>query len=37
MGDRGFGNGYTLHFEVWDPSGKKIDPVQWLNSRGIAL
>jgi murein DD-endopeptidase MepM/ murein hydrolase activator NlpD len=37
MGNRGFNNGYTLHFEVWDPTGKKIDPVAWLNQRGIAL
>jgi murein DD-endopeptidase MepM/ murein hydrolase activator NlpD len=37
MGDRGFSNGYTLHFEVWDPTGKKIDPLGWLNQRGIAL
>jgi murein DD-endopeptidase MepM/ murein hydrolase activator NlpD len=37
MGDRGFSNGYTLHFEVWDPTGKKIDPEEWLNQRGITL
>jgi len=37
MGDRGFSNGYTLHFEVWDPTGKKIDPLEWLNQRGITL
>jgi murein DD-endopeptidase MepM/ murein hydrolase activator NlpD len=37
MGNRGFSNGYTLHFEVWDPTGKKIDPLGWLNQRGIAL
>jgi murein DD-endopeptidase MepM/ murein hydrolase activator NlpD len=37
MGDRGFSNGYTLHFEVWDPTGKKIDPEAWLNQRGITL
>lgn len=35
MGDRGFGDGYTLHFEVWDPTGKKIDPETWLNTRGV--
>lgn len=35
MGDRGFGDGYTLHFEVWDPTGKKIDPEAWLNQRGV--
>lgn len=37
MGDRGFSTGYTLHFEVWDPTGKKIDPVEWLNQRGVTL
>lgn len=37
MGDRGFGTGYTLHFEVWDPTGKKIDPEAWLNERGITV
>jgi murein DD-endopeptidase MepM/ murein hydrolase activator NlpD len=35
MGDRGFSDGYTLHFEVWEPNGTKIDPVQWLSTRGI--
>lgn len=37
MGNRGFGTTYTLHFEVWDPTNKKIDPEQWLNARGIIL
>ncbi|HEX3648133.1 MAG TPA: M23 family metallopeptidase [Pseudonocardiaceae bacterium] len=37
MGDRGFGTGYTLHFEVWDPAGKKIDPESWLNERGVTV
>lgn len=37
MGDRGFSTGYTLHFEVWDPTGKKIDPTQWLNTRGVTV
>jgi murein DD-endopeptidase MepM/ murein hydrolase activator NlpD len=37
MGDRGFATGYTLHFEVWNADGKKIDPEQWLNQRGIIL
>lgn len=37
MGDRGFGDGPTLHFEVWDPSGKKIDPEAWLNQRGVTV
>lgn len=37
MGDRGFSTGYTLHFEVWDPTGKKIDPEEWLNQRGVTV
>jgi murein DD-endopeptidase MepM/ murein hydrolase activator NlpD len=37
MGDRGFGDSYTLHFEVWDPAGKKIDPEAWLNERGVTV
>jgi hypothetical protein len=37
MGDRGFSSGYTLHFEVWEPNGTKIDPVQWLNTRGVTV
>jgi murein DD-endopeptidase MepM/ murein hydrolase activator NlpD len=37
MGDRGFSNGYTLHFEVWQPNGTKIDPVEWLNTRGVTV
>lgn len=37
MGDRGFSTGYTLHFEVWEPTGKKIDPTGWLNQRGITV
>jgi murein DD-endopeptidase MepM/ murein hydrolase activator NlpD len=37
MGDRGFSTGYTLHFEVWDPTGKKIDPMGWMNQRGVTL
>lgn len=37
MGDRGFGTGYTLHFEVWNPTGKKVDPESWLNERGVTV
>lgn len=37
MGDRGFGSQYTLHFEVWNPSGTKIDPETWLNQRGVTV
>jgi murein DD-endopeptidase MepM/ murein hydrolase activator NlpD len=37
MGDRGESTGVHLHFEVWDPSGKKINPIPWLNARGITV
>ncbi|WP_253770828.1 M23 family metallopeptidase [Goodfellowiella coeruleoviolacea] len=37
MGNRGFSTGPHLHFEVWNPDGKKINPLPWLNERGIAL
>ncbi|MGH3625375.1 MAG: M23 family metallopeptidase, partial [Sciscionella sp.] len=37
MGARGQATGPHLHFEVWDPSGKKIDPAPWLNEHGISM
>jgi murein DD-endopeptidase MepM/ murein hydrolase activator NlpD len=37
MGDRGFATGVHLHFEVWDPAGKKINPLPWLAARGITV
>lgn len=37
MGDGGFSTGYTLHFEVWDPDNKKVDPESWLNAHGVIV
>jgi murein DD-endopeptidase MepM/ murein hydrolase activator NlpD len=37
MGNRGYSTGPHLHFEIWDPSGKKINPAPWLAARGIQL
>lgn len=37
VGNRGQSSGPHLHFEVWDPSGKKINPLAWLQSSGVWL
>ncbi|MFJ8819970.1 M23 family metallopeptidase [Amycolatopsis thermoflava] len=34
VGNRGISTGPHLHFEVWSPSGKKVDPLEWLQDRG---
>jgi len=35
LGNRGESTGPHLHFEVWTPTGTKINPLPWLHSKGI--
>jgi murein DD-endopeptidase MepM/ murein hydrolase activator NlpD len=36
-GNRGQSTGPHLHFEVWEPGGKKINPKPWLIEHGVRL
>ncbi|CAM2845219.1 M23 family metallopeptidase [Prescottella defluvii] len=36
VGNRGQSSGPHLHFEVWDPSGRQVDPQAWLRSNGVS-
>ncbi|SER34578.1 Murein DD-endopeptidase MepM and murein hydrolase activator NlpD, contain LysM domain [Lentzea xinjiangensis] len=37
MGNLGFSTGPHLHFEVWEPGGRKVNPLAWLNERGVTV
>ncbi|WP_336882819.1 M23 family metallopeptidase [Rhodococcus globerulus] len=37
VGNRGQSTGPHLHFEIADPLGQKVDPKQWLASRGVEV
>ncbi|OLZ43533.1 hypothetical protein BS330_42520 [Amycolatopsis keratiniphila subsp. nogabecina] len=34
VGNKGISTGPHLHFEVWEPGGRKADPLRWLKDRG---
>ncbi|MCA1005689.1 M23 family metallopeptidase [Rhodococcus hoagii] len=36
VGNRGQSTGPHLHFEVWNPSGRQVDPQAWLRKNGVA-
>ncbi|EWC62281.1 putative peptidase [Actinokineospora spheciospongiae] len=37
IGNRGQSTGPHLHLEIWDESGRKLNPVPWLAARGVRL
>jgi len=37
MGNRGQSTGTHLHFEIWDSSGRKMNPSPWLAQRNVKL
>ncbi|WP_306856002.1 M23 family metallopeptidase [Amycolatopsis roodepoortensis] len=37
VGNKGISTGPHLHFEVWEPGGRKADPLRWLKDRGADI
>ncbi len=37
VGNRGISTGPHLHFEIWDPAGRKLDPLAWLQQHGVRI
>ncbi|MFI5715541.1 M23 family metallopeptidase [Nocardia sp. NPDC051750] len=37
VGNRGQSTGPHLHLEIWDQGGNKIDPMNWMASKGVPL
>lgn len=37
VGNNGQSSGPHLHFEVWSPSGLKMNPLPWLNEMGVSI
>ncbi|MEU0880443.1 M23 family metallopeptidase [Lentzea sp. NPDC005914] len=37
MGNRGISTGSHLHFELWDKTGRKVDPLAWLQGKGVQI
>lgn len=37
MGNRGVSTGSHLHFELWDQAGRKLDPLAWLQNKGVRI
>ena len=37
VGNRGDSTGPHLHLEIWDPSGRKVDPAPYLAAKGVVL
>ena len=37
VGNRGQSTGPHLHYEVWQADGQKVDPMAWLDARGVQI